>query len=151
MTVSVTTGTGLSPSFNERYGVITRPSGILALFRSELEVGIALRVHRWYDGSAFANGDGEMHALGGRTMSGGGRRNSNGSGGAVNKFALNNRRPFCPPTFICPNWSANAPTPICACACGGWYTGPCPNPGALIYSGSACAVAPTAPPKYEGC
>ena len=69
--------------------------------------GIALSVHRWYEGSAFANGDGDMEALGGRRMSGGGRRSSWGSGGAVRRFVVNNRRPFCP-MFICPNWSASA-------------------------------------------
>ena len=73
MTVSVTSGTGSSPSFSERYGVMTRPRGILDLLSRELEVGIALRVHRWYDEWAFAKGELDTEELGGRIISGGGR------------------------------------------------------------------------------
>jgi len=88
MTVSVTRGTGSSPSFNVLYGVMTSASGTLALPNSELVVGIALRVHRLYDGSAFAAGDGEMHELGGRRISGGGRWRSRGSGGDVRRLVV---------------------------------------------------------------
>ena len=73
MTVSVTSGTGSSPSFSVRYGVMTRPRGILDLLRSELDVGIAFSVQRWYDASALANGELDREEFGGRTMSGGGR------------------------------------------------------------------------------
>ena len=40
-------GTSPSPSFIERYGIITGPRGILDLLSSKLEVGIALSMHRW--------------------------------------------------------------------------------------------------------
>ena len=52
---------------------MTRPRGILDLLRSELEVGIAFSVQRWYDESALANGELDREEFGGRTMSGGGR------------------------------------------------------------------------------
>ena len=42
-------GTSPSPSFIKRYGIITRPRGILDLLSSELEVGIALSMPRWFD------------------------------------------------------------------------------------------------------
>ena len=42
-------GTSPSPSFIKRYGIITRPRGILDLLSSKLEVGIALSMHRWSD------------------------------------------------------------------------------------------------------
>jgi hypothetical protein len=88
MIVSVTSGTADSPSFNDRYGVMTRPSGILDLFRRLDVVGIALRVHRRYDGSAFAAGLGDKQAFGGRRISGGGRDSSRGSGGDVKRLIV---------------------------------------------------------------
>ena len=42
-------GTSPSPSFIERYSIITRPRGILDLLSSELEVGITLSMHCWSD------------------------------------------------------------------------------------------------------
>lgn len=39
-------------------------SGILDFWRSELVVGMAFRVDRWYDGSAFRVGDCENEACG---------------------------------------------------------------------------------------
>ena len=72
MTVSATTGTSAckvevtsvwrilkvqakstltSPGFKERYGVMTSARGSFDFCRSELVVGIALIVERWYDGS----------------------------------------------------------------------------------------------------
>ena len=42
-------GTSPSPSFIELYSIIMRPRGILDLLSSELEVGIALSMHRWSD------------------------------------------------------------------------------------------------------
>lgn len=47
ITVSVTSGTGSSPSLTVRYGVITSPRGILDFWRRECEVGMVLSVHRW--------------------------------------------------------------------------------------------------------
>ena len=69
---------------------------MFAFFRSELEVGNALSVQRWYDGSEFAVGDGETHEPGGKQISGGARDNSRGSGGEVSKLAVYRRNPFCP-------------------------------------------------------
>lgn len=49
-------------------------------------VGIALMVERWYDGCAFALGEGDKHTLGGSLIGGGGICSSRGSGGDVSRF-----------------------------------------------------------------
>jgi hypothetical protein len=86
--VSVTTGTGSSPSLTERYGVMTRPSGIFDLPTMELELGIALAVHRWYEWCAFAKGEFVKQEPGGSRIGGGGNSRSRGSGGEVSKFVV---------------------------------------------------------------
>lgn len=63
ITVSVARGTGGSPSFKERYGVMTSPKGILALFSNEDVVGTALMVQREYDASALEVGEGPRAAF----------------------------------------------------------------------------------------
>ena len=50
-----------------------RPRGILDLLRSEFEVGITFKVQRWYEVSAFANGELDKQEFGGSRISGGGR------------------------------------------------------------------------------
>lgn len=62
ITVSVTTGTSASPGFKERYGVMTKASGIFDFLSRASVVGITFRVERWYDGSALAKGLWEMQA-----------------------------------------------------------------------------------------
>ena len=103
MIVSVTTGTADSPSSNVRYGVMINPSGILDLFKRLDVVGIALSVHRRYEGSAFALGEGDTQGFGGRRISGGGRDSSRGSGGDVRRLILFSWYGFWPPIPICPN------------------------------------------------
>jgi hypothetical protein len=65
-----------------------RPRGIFAFPSREDVVGIALRVHRWSDGSALALGEGVMDEFGGRRISGGPLSNASGSGGDVRRLVL---------------------------------------------------------------
>ena len=65
-----------------------KPKGILDLPRREDEVGIALIVDRWYEGSALACGERDMHEFGGSLTSGGGLCSSRGSGGDVSRLVV---------------------------------------------------------------
>ena len=101
ITESETTGTGSSPSSGrtDRMGDSTTPKGSLDFDRSELVVGIAFRVHRWYDGSTLARGEGVTVAFGGSTMGGGPASKSDMIGG-------------CAPTTAFKSWFPTRAAPI---------------------------------------
>ncbi|KAH3659587.1 hypothetical protein OGATHE_005632 [Ogataea polymorpha] len=79
--VSLTTGTGLSESWSETYGLTTSANGNLDFFNRELVVGTTFKVDLKYSGEQFASGLPLTDVPGARIIGGGGNCKSAIGGG----------------------------------------------------------------------